>query len=132
VHYFKPVWLHGLHSIIITYVVAFFIVFVGTFFFFFCFLFVLLFTGLQNITKCIIVRTLLLLQVDKSRSVELQNLFAKGLGVHHAGMLRADRTLTEQLFEQGLIRVLCCTATLAWGINLPAHTVIIKGTFQPL
>jgi replicative superfamily II helicase len=86
---------------------------------------------LQNITKCIIVRTLLFLQVDKSRSVELQNLFAKGLGVHHAGMLRADRTLTEQLFEQGLIRVLCCTATLAWGINLPAHTVIIKGTFQP-
>jgi len=44
------------------------------------------------------------------------------------GMLRADRTMTEQLFECGLIKVLCCTATLAWGINLPAHTVIIKGT----
>lgn len=43
------------------------------------------------------------------------------------GMLRSDRTMTEQLFEQGLIKVLCCTATLAWGINLPAHTVIIKG-----
>ncbi len=66
-------------------------------------------------------------QVDKSRSVEVQQLFAKGIGVHHAGMLRADRTLTEQLFECGLIKLLCCTATLAWGVNLPAHTVIIKG-----
>lgn len=66
-------------------------------------------------------------QVDKSRSSEVQQLFYKGLGVHHAGMLRADRSMTEQLFECGLIKVLCCTATLAWGVNLPAHTVIIKG-----
>jgi replicative superfamily II helicase len=42
-------------------------------------------------------------------------------------MLRADRTMTEQMFECGIIKVLCCTATLAWGVNLPAHTVIIKG-----
>jgi pre-mRNA-splicing helicase BRR2 len=26
------------------------------------------------------------------------------------------------------IAVLVSTATLAWGVNLPAHTVIIKGT----
>lgn len=65
--------------------------------------------------------------VDKSRSQEVQQLFSCGMGVHHAGMLRNDRTMTERLFECGLIKVLCCTATLAWGVNLPAHTVIIKG-----
>jgi activating signal cointegrator complex subunit 3 len=48
--------------------------------------------------------------------------------MHHAGMLRADRNVVERLFISGAIRVLCCTATLAWGVNLPAHTVIIKGT----
>ncbi|KAH8857458.1 Activating signal cointegrator 1 complex subunit 3 [Schistosoma japonicum] len=43
-------------------------------------------------------------------------------------MLRVDRSLVEKLFAEGYIRVLVCTATLAWGVNLPAHAVIIKGT----
>ncbi|KAL7447860.1 hypothetical protein ACHAWC_000161, partial [Mediolabrus comicus] len=50
------------------------------------------------------------------------------MGIHHAGMLRPDRKLIEQMFNDGAIKVLCCTATLAWGINLPAHSVVIKGT----
>merc|ERR1711865_1011017 len=43
-------------------------------------------------------------------------------------MLRGDRKLTENMFADGAIKVLCCTATLAWGVNLPAHTVVVKGT----
>jgi pre-mRNA-splicing helicase BRR2 len=43
-------------------------------------------------------------------------------------MTREDRGLVEELFADGSIQVLVCTATLAWGVNLPAHTVIIKGT----
>lgn len=46
------------------------------------------------------------------------------------GMLSRDRKMVEDLFREGHIHVLVCTATLAWGVNLPAHTVIIKGT-QP-
>ncbi|XP_047313663.1 DExH-box ATP-dependent RNA helicase DExH14-like [Impatiens glandulifera] len=66
--------------------------------------------------------------VLKSRNKELVQLFESGVGIHHAGMLRADRGLTERLFSDGLLKVLVCTATLAWGVNLPAHTVVIKGT----
>lgn len=59
---------------------------------------------------------------------EVKELVPKGFGTHHAGMPRSDRNKVEQLFAQGHINVLCCTATLAWGVNLPAAAVIIKGT----
>lgn len=59
---------------------------------------------------------------------ELRDLLPKGIGIHHAGMTRSDRNLMEKLFDEGVLRVLCCTATLAWGVNLPAAAVIIKGT----
>ncbi|KAG0171135.1 hypothetical protein DFQ28_003899 [Apophysomyces sp. BC1034] len=66
--------------------------------------------------------------ITKSRNKELKELFSNGLGIHHAGMLRSDRTLTEKMFADGVLKVLCCTATLAWGVNLPAYAVVIKGT----
>ena len=62
------------------------------------------------------------------RGRELRELVPKGFGTHHAGMPRSDRNRVEQLFAKGYINVLCCTATLAWGVNLPAAAVIIKGT----
>lgn len=39
-----------------------------------------------------------------------------------------DREIVEKLYLQGYIHVLCSTSTLAHGVNLPAHCVIIKGT----
>ncbi|CAL1546559.1 unnamed protein product, partial [Lymnaea stagnalis] len=66
--------------------------------------------------------------ISKSRNKQLREMFAEGFGIHHAGMLRQDRNLVERYFSEGHIKVLVCTATLAWGVNLPAHAVIIKGT----
>ncbi|KAL6715877.1 Pre-mRNA-splicing helicase BRR2 [Lecanora helva] len=59
---------------------------------------------------------------------DLKDLMPYGFGIHHAGMSRSDRSSVEDLFADGSLQVLVCTATLAWGVNLPAHTVIIKGT----
>ena len=62
------------------------------------------------------------------QNAELKDLLPYGFAIHHAGMSRVDRTLVEELFADKHIQVLVSTATLAWGVNLPAHTVIIKGT----
>ncbi|CAI0434744.1 unnamed protein product [Linum tenue] len=62
------------------------------------------------------------------KSNDLKDLLPYGFAVHHAGLTRADREIIEALFADGHIQVLVSTATLAWGVNLPAHTVIIKGT----
>ncbi|VDQ11354.1 unnamed protein product [Trichobilharzia regenti] len=67
-------------------------------------------------------------KIQKSSDSAIKDLVPDGFACHHAGMLRVDRSLVEKLFADGYIRVLVCTATLAWGVNLPAHAVIIKGT----
>ncbi|SCU87351.1 LAFA_0E06216g1_1 [Lachancea sp. 'fantastica'] len=59
---------------------------------------------------------------------QLAELMQFGFGIHHAGLSKSDRSLSEDLFADGLLSVLVSTATLAWGVNLPAHAVIIKGT----
>uniref|UniRef100_A0A8C2HBT1 Activating signal cointegrator 1 complex subunit 3 n=1 Tax=Cyprinus carpio TaxID=7962 RepID=A0A8C2HBT1_CYPCA len=66
--------------------------------------------------------------VLRTENLELKDLLPYGFAIHHAGMTRVDRTLVEDLFADRHIQVLVSTATLAWGVNLPAHTVIIKGT----
>ncbi|KAK9453183.1 Sec63 Brl domain-containing protein [Dipodascopsis uninucleata] len=66
--------------------------------------------------------------INKSKNKDIRDILKYGFGIHHAGMLRTDRNLTERLFTEGVVKVLCCTATLAWGVNLPAAAVIIKGT----
>ena len=36
----------------------------------------------------------------------------------------------EDLFRSGRLPVLVSTTTLALGVNLPAHLVVVKGTMQ--
>ncbi|KAK6928372.1 Sec63 domain, partial [Dillenia turbinata] len=59
---------------------------------------------------------------------QMQSYILYGVGYHNGGLSLRDRNLIEGLFLKGDIQVLCTTNTLAHGINLPAHTVIIKST----
>ena len=50
------------------------------------------------------------------------------VGYHNGGLSLKDRNLIEGLFLKGDLQILCTTNTLAHGVNLPAHTVVIKST----
>ena len=73
-------------------------------------------------------REILTSEAESVQDPNLKDLLPFGFAIHHAGMNRVDRTLVEDLFNDGRVQVLVSTATLAWGVNLPAHVVIIKGT----
>ncbi|XP_060529591.1 activating signal cointegrator 1 complex subunit 3 isoform X2 [Cylas formicarius] len=64
------------------------------------------------------------------KNSDLSFLIPQGFGIHHAGMVRSDRLEVEHLFRSGVLKVVICTTTLAWGVNLPAHAVIIRGTLH--
>lgn len=53
---------------------------------------------------------------------------ASGVAFHHAGLDNCDRSTVEKGYLDGQISVICCTSTLAVGVNLPCHLVIIKNT----
>ncbi len=50
----------------------------------------------------------------------------RGIASHHAGVLPAWKELVEELFQQGLVKVVFATETLAAGINMPARSTIIS------
>ena len=69
----------------------------------------------------------------------LREMYLKGIAFHHAGLHVLLKSLVEELYEEGLVRVLYCTSTFALGINMPARTVIFDSltkfngqTFGPL
>ena len=50
----------------------------------------------------------------------------KGIAFHHAGLVEKQRSLIEDNFRKGAIKIICCTPTLAYGVDLPAYRAIIK------
>lgn len=48
-----------------------------------------------------------------------------GVAAHHAGLIPPLKEVIEELFQQGLIKVVFATETLALGVNMPARSVII-------
>ncbi len=49
-----------------------------------------------------------------------------GVAFHHSGLVNSQRGMVEEAFRNNEIKVICSTTTLGLGVNLPAHTVLVK------
>lgn len=64
---------------------------------------------------------------ERTRISELlAELVQHGTAFHHAGLGGGHRRVIEDSFRHGRIKVLAATPTLAFGVNLPARTVVIQ------
>jgi ATP-dependent RNA helicase HelY len=49
-----------------------------------------------------------------------------GVAAHHAGLIPVFKETVEELFKEGLVKLVFATETLSLGINMPARTVVIE------
>ncbi|PSR94005.1 antiviral helicase SKI2 [Coniella lustricola] len=59
--------------------------------------------------------------------IRMRELLARGIAVHHGGLLPIVKEVVEILFAQTLVKVLFATETFAMGLNLPTRTVVFSG-----
>ncbi|TMD09331.1 MAG: DEAD/DEAH box helicase [Chloroflexi bacterium] len=60
------------------------------------------------------------------REAASERLLARGVAMHHAGMLPYAKETVEQLFLTGLVKVVFATETLSLGLNMPARACVLS------
>ncbi|NXE89365.1 HFM1 helicase, partial [Menura novaehollandiae] len=96
--------------------------------------------GVQQAASVLVKDAKFLLSIEQKQRLQrfanslkdskLRDLLTYGVAYHHAGMEISDRKIIEGAFTVGDLPVLFTTSTLAMGVNLPAHLVVIKSTMH--
>jgi len=66
------------------------------------------------------------LKAEVSPKFELIEMLNKGIGIHHGGLSDEIKALMEWLVEEGAIKILCATTTIAQGINFPVSSIFLQ------
>ena len=56
---------------------------------------------------------------------EWEDSLLAGVAAHHAGLIPVFKETVEHLFRRKLVKLVFATETLALGINMPAHSVVL-------
>jgi helicase len=63
---------------------------------------------------------------ETALKAQLRTAFSGGVAFHHADLTPEERAVVEANYRDGSLKVIACTTTLAFGVNLPATTVFLE------
>ena len=67
---------------------------------------------------------------ETDKKLSLATCASRGVVWHHSALSQEEKHIVEKGFRDGYFMVVCCTSTMATGVNLPAKRVVITSPYH--